>query len=556
MSPAELSLPKRWQRLARLPLAAKLLLMTTTVCFVCLAVATTALISHQSWQYRQTLLTRSNTLAEITAANAVAALAFDDAQSAEALLGNLRSDPEILSAMLYRIDEADGKLASQAFARFTRDTSVASQDAAPTELSSSARFTARSLVVVRQVAQGSDAIGVLVMQVDLSPLGKLLRSVLAIGAALVLVVIGLAYLLTNPLQRLITRQVGALVGTAASVVQSNDYSLRAPVLASDELGILAHSFNTMLAEVQRHDTVREDLEARLRTLNEGLEGRIGERTLELEQRNQELNSAIGRLQQAQTQLVESEKMAALGGLVAGVAHEINTPIGIAITAASGLEGEVRQTLRRIAQQSLSKSQLQAFLDYSEEGSGLVLRSLLRAAELIRSFKQVAVDQSSEQRRTVNLRDYLQQVLTSLQPVLRKAKHSVEITGDADLNLDTYPGAVYQICVNLVMNSLTHAFEAGVAGLISISCRADGDFVLIHYRDNGCGMSSATARRVFEPFFTTRRGQGGSGLGMHIAWNLATRVLAGNLHCESTPGQGVHFVLRFPRELAEEIKAVA
>jgi ligand-binding sensor domain-containing protein/signal transduction histidine kinase len=286
-------------------------------------------------------------------------------------------------------------------------------------------------------------------------------------------------------------------------------------------------------------------ELALETLNHELEDRVTERTAALRHANENLRQTIDELRRTQHQLVESEKMAALGGLVAGIAHEINTPLGIGVTAASHLEAQARRIGKLLDDASLHGADIRDFHHVALESSRLILANLQRADKLVKSFKQVAVDQSSEQRRRINLRAYLDEVLTSLLPALKKTTHRVHIECPDDLVLDTYPGAIYQIIVNLVMNSLTHAFDIGTEGHIGITASRTGDFVLIDHHDDGRGMDDATRRRLFEPFFTTRRGQGGSGLGMHIAWNLATQVLRGTIVCDSAPGRGTRFLLRFP-----------
>jgi C4-dicarboxylate-specific signal transduction histidine kinase len=292
-------------------------------------------------------------------------------------------------------------------------------------------------------------------------------------------------------------------------------------------------------------TEAKEHEIEVELLNRELESRVRQRTEALDSSNRELQVALSGLQQAQDQLVHSEKMAALGGLVAGVAHEINTPLGIGVTAASHLESETKRLGLAMDAGSLTRDELERFRQTALESAQLILRNLMRADKLVRSFKQVAVDQSNEDRRQFDLAAYLQEVVISLNPALKKTPHRIELDAEAPLLLDSYPGAVYQIVANLVMNSLLHAFVEGQAGLIAISARSYGEQVVLDYRDDGRGMAEEVRKRIFEPFFTTRRGEGGSGLGMHIVWNLATQLLGGTIQCESAPGAGVLFRLRFP-----------
>lgn len=283
----------------------------------------------------------------------------------------------------------------------------------------------------------------------------------------------------------------------------------------------------------------------LKRLNDQLEARVQERTAALSTSNRELQESLEEIRFMQRQLVESEKMAALGNLVAGIAHEINTPIGIGVTAASHLEDETRRVMQQMSEGKLSKSGLEAFQIDAISSAQLILSNLRRAGQLVRSFKQVAVDQSSEEAREFMLKPYLDEVLLSLGPALKKTQHRVTVRCPDDLKLFTYPGALSQIVVNLVMNSLIHAFEGIEHGEIRIECDRYGEEWLLLYRDNGVGMSNEIRQRIFDPFFTTKRGHGGSGLGLHVVYNLVTQLLRGSVDCISAPGQGVEFQIAMP-----------
>jgi len=270
-----------------------------------------------------------------------------------------------------------------------------------------------------------------------------------------------------------------------------------------------------------------------------LDQRVAERT-------RELSAALKELKETQHTLVEREKMASLGGLVAGIAHEVNTPIGIAVTAASHLDEAARRLVDDFAAGKLGRQRFEQFVQSLGEGCRLILGSLERARQLIASFKQVAVDQSSEQRRDIDLATTLDEILFSLQPSYRRGPYEVSCDCPQGIHMDTFPGALFQIISNFINNSLLHAFPDGRGGRMTVSARAEGDFVTLQYRDDGIGMAEAIAARAFEPFFTTKRGSGGSGLGLHLVYNLVTQLLGGTIQLQRPVEGGVEFVLRLPR----------
>lgn len=300
-----------------------------------------------------------------------------------------------------------------------------------------------------------------------------------------------------------------------------------------------------MAGITEDITDLREYERTLERVNQQLEERVGERTADLMMLNRELVKTIDELKLAQHQLVESEKLAALGGLVAGIAHEVNTPLGVGVTAASHLEQQARLFTARLQAGEPSAEEIESFRSAVLDCSAMVLRNLQRADKMIRSFKQVAVDQASEQPRRIDLRSYIDEILLSLQPTLKRRRHRLVVEVPERMVVTLQPGALYQILVNLIMNSLTHAFPDRDDGHIRIAARREGGMLVLDYADDGCGMSEDVRRHMFEPFFTTRRGQGGSGLGMHIVYTLAVKALGGSIECDTAPGQGARFTLRIP-----------
>ena len=267
--------------------------------------------------------------------------------------------------------------------------------------------------------------------------------------------------------------------------------------------------------------------------------------------------ALRELKETQASLIQAEKMASLGQLVAGVAHEVNTPIGITITGASQLVVLIDELARQHAEGTIKRSDFVRFLADGREMARLILANGARAADLVQSFKMVAVDQSSDERRQFELKGYIEELLRSLRPAYKELKGlDIAVDSPEGLELDGYPGALSQILTNLIINALMHAFPPNRPGRITITVRAPAaDLVELEVADDGVGIPAATQPKIFDPFFTTRRGRGGSGLGLHIVYNLVTGTLRGTIAVASAPDGGARFTLRFPR-VAPRVPAAA
>ena len=309
----------------------------------------------------------------------------------------------------------------------------------------------------------------------------------------------------------------------AIVIQSYDVEHRYSVEDEALFGIIANHVSVALQGLQSVDR---------------LERAVHERTEMLARQNTALR-------EAQSELVRQEKLASLGRLVAGVAHEINTPLGICVTATSHLVEELKLTREELAAGEMTAESLDSFLDIVDQSLRIMTTNTQRAAALVRSFKQVAVDQSSDAIRSFNLRAYFNEVLLSLQPKLKGRPVKVEVDCPPDIVLDSFPGAVSQILTNMVMNSLVHGFEHDQPGTIRVHASCADGVMQVEYADDGAGMDADTLGKLFDPFFTTRRGTGGSGLGAHILYNLVTGPLGGTIRVESAPGEGLKYFLKFP-----------
>ncbi|MGK7910600.1 MAG: sensor histidine kinase [Synechococcus sp.] len=269
----------------------------------------------------------------------------------------------------------------------------------------------------------------------------------------------------------------------------------------------------------------------------------------VEERTEKLRQTLHELELTQAELVRTEKLASLGELVAGVAHEINTPVGNAILAASVLEQETHGFKQSFESGAIKKSHLTHYLDVASNSSQLVFNNLQRAADIIQNFKQVAIDRTNLESRVFKVVDYLESIAVSLEPQWKKAKHHLIVEGDRDIVMEGCPGVLSQVVTNLVMNSIVHAYDPGQRGHLMLQVARECDRIHLSYSDDGRGMTPDLQERIFDPFFTTARDRGGSGLGLNIVHNIVTQSLQGNLRCKSVLGQGTTFVLDLPQHPA-------
>jgi len=388
-------------------------------------------------------------------------------------------------------------------------------------------------------------IGYLYMQVSLEGIHlKTLKTSLFLVLALALILL-CALALVVRLIKTVTKPVLQLVSNIQLISQRKDFSLRCDTMPYKELNILTQNINIMLSRAERYITKQAEAEKQFIQLNKSLEDKVHQRTNALKESNQELLSTLETLHQYQGQIVESEKMASLGDMVAGVAHEVNTPIGLGVTASSLLHDRLTDIKHAFENKTLKSSQLKKFLSDGDENLEIIMRNLTRAADLITSFKQVAVDQTSSEQRRFNFKELLREVIMTLAPQLKNTHYKIELECPNDLIIASKPGAINQILVNLIINSLIHGFDGREHGTIKIIITKIKNQINVLYQDDGIGINESIKNKIFDPFFTTKRGSGGSGLGMHLVYNLITQALNGTISFESAPNLGVTFDINFP-----------
>lgn len=339
----------------------------------------------------------------------------------------------------------------------------------------------------------------------------------------------LGFALFGAINRLVTRPLARL-SHAFKVLATTGQTEELTIRDVDEFGEVIDAFN----QIERR--LVSDINRRV------------EAERSLSETNQELKQSIESLRLAQESLVEAEKFASLGSLVAGVAHEINTPVGITVTSASLLVEEAKRMTALINDGKIRKSELEQFMATVSEAAQLALTNSQRAAHLIQSFKQVAADETSEVMRPFDLAEYLDEVLTSLRPKYKRTRIQVGFDCAPGIAMHTYPGLLTQVLSNIVINALIHGFGKGDSGEVRVQVTDEKAFVRIECRNNGKPIPPEHLARIFEPFFTTRRGKGGTGLGLNIAYNIVTQRLGGTIGVRSSPEDGTRFTIRIPKSL--------
>lgn len=348
----------------------------------------------------------------------------------------------------------------------------------------------------------------------------LLTTIIVIFISLLIILI-VRYVL-SPIEKLIV---------ASEKITEGDLTSEIKINGSYELSQLSKSFSIM------KDKIKQNIY--------DLEYKVKERTTELTQSNDELEQIIENLKQTQKKLIESEKMASLGGLVAGVAHEINTPIGVSLTGITYFLQMNKEIKEKYHNDKMTEEEFEVFLKTSHDIAEQINKNIERTAHLVRSFKQVAVDQTNENKREFELTYYLNEVVFSIDNVVRKTNIKIEIKSLESININSYPGAYAQIFTNLIINSIRHGFDEKEKGKITINLLLEKNNLKIIYKDNGKGINQKDLALIFDPFFTTNREKGGTGLGLNIIYNIICTQLKGSIDCSSEIGHGVTFLIKIP-----------
>jgi C4-dicarboxylate-specific signal transduction histidine kinase len=387
-------------------------------------------------------------------------------------------------------------------------------------------------------------------------------AIISVSLALLLMLVSTS--VTMVLSTLLSKKLNYSINYLRKMLIQDDSSSSLKHDYTDEiktLSCVSEEVKNTVDKLESEIDNRKIAEYAVTELNHNLEQNVESRTKELQKSNDELKNTLQELQSTQKKLIENDKMASLGKLVAGIAHELNTPIGNALTSISFIEHKISSLVNDLQSNQLKKSLLKSDLDEMKEASSISLLSIERAAEQIKSFKLVAVDTTVDDIREINLRTYIEDIVRSLSPQIKKAGHEVNFLGCEDAVVKSYPGAYVQIFTNLIQNSFIHGFENKNNGSINIEVIDEPEQVKIFYSDNGKGVTEEVRQSIFEPFFTTNRKGGGSGLGAHIIYNLVNQKLKGQITVlEDTPDSGLSYYIQIPKpkyynsvEVIEDVK---
>ncbi|MEI7607589.1 MAG: ATP-binding protein [Rhodospirillaceae bacterium] len=505
-------------RLLARSLMARAVVLICTLLALTIVLAVSVAVGVTTRDARHALEERAHLTVQVLAGGAAAALGNDDEAAAHALLGTLSLDPDYVGSVIL---DAGGKPFVQHAIAGPRPPGLLTARAPLTEIigSNGNRIGTLELTLTAiRAEQGSASRG---------------WAIAAAGCGLlVLVCAALVWIVHG-----VTRPLLAMTGVMSELAAGRTDVTVPRVPFDDEVGRMAAA----LATLKTHAAERLEFIARQARHVEETERAVAERT-------RELSEALDTLRRAQDELLRSEKMAALGGMVAAIAHEINSPLGNSLTIATTLERKIAEFEAMVAGPDIRRSALRGFAEKFTAGGQLLIANLSRAADLIGSFKRVAVDQTSERRRPFDLATTVGEIVTMLRPAYKKTGHRLLVEIPPGIAIDGYPGALSQVVTNLVANALVHAFDGRDDGVVRVTARleAAGEGVELAVADDGAGIAAEVLPRIFDPFFSTRLGSGGSGLGLHIVYVTVARVLGGGIAVASEPGAGTVFTVRLPR----------
>ncbi|KAF7775408.1 hypothetical protein PCIT_a1590 [Pseudoalteromonas citrea] len=495
-------------------------------------------------EQKQLIINKLDMIAEIIAFNAQITLIFEDRKTEEKRLKSFNKVGLVKNIHIYDIDDVTNKPVFFTSYNASKTPPVPLKVNSVDELKVP-KITADYIELVKPVVYEGKIEGYVYIRGGLERLNKYINTKIIVDIMLTLFVLVLVLLVARGIQKRIATPIEALSLLLQDVSKNHNYNARADRSNIEEINILATNLNLMLARTQnqleRHKADKQEI----KQLNQSLEEKVNQRTIALREANQELLNTLERMHQYQNQIVENEKMASLGQMVAGVAHEVNTPIGLGVTGSTLLRDKLSDIKTAFEQKSLTSKQLERFIGDGIENLDLIYRNLNRAADLISSFKRVAVSQDLELSSDVNITNLLENIITAMKADIAVKQPEIDVQCAEGLTVSSKAGPLQQVFEQLISNSLLHAFKGVENNNIDINISRSSNQLSILYTDNGSGVPTSIRKRIFDPFVTTKRGEGGSGLGMHLVYNLVTQALNGNIALDEDYDNGTRFIITLP-----------
>ncbi|MCF2908883.1 ATP-binding protein [Pseudoalteromonas sp. DL2-H2.2] len=493
---------------------------------------------------KQLIINKLEMIAEIIAFNAQVTLIFDDRKTEEKRLKSFDKVDLVKNIHIYAIDDVTNRPVFFTSYNASKTPPVPLKVNQIEELRTP-KISEDYIELILPVEYEGNIEGYVYLRGGLEHLAEYINRKILVDIALTLFVLVLVMFVARGIQKRIASPIETLSVLLQDVSKNHNYATRAEKSDIEEINILANNLNIMLTRTQnqleRHQADKQEI----KQLNQSLEEKVNQRTIALREANQELLNTLERMHQYQNQIVENEKMASLGQMVAGVAHEVNTPIGLGVTGSTLLRDKLSDIEVAFQQKTLTSKQLERFIKEGIENLDLIYRNLNRAADLISSFKKVAVSQDIEINSDVNITKLLNAVMGAMRTELEMKSPQIDIDCPQELTIRSKSGLLQQVFEQLFSNSLLHGFVSNENNEIAIKVNREESQLTIVYSDNGVGVPNAIKKRIFDPFVTTRRGEGGSGLGMHLVYNLVTQALGGSITLQEDYKSGTQFVISLP-----------
>ncbi|MBQ4811900.1 HAMP domain-containing histidine kinase [Pseudoalteromonas luteoviolacea] len=495
-------------------------------------------------EQKKLIVNKLEMIAEIIAFNAQITLIFDDRKTEEKRLKSFSKVDLVKNIHIYAIDDVTNKPV------FFTSYNASKTPPVPLKVNEIEslkvpKISADYIELIIPVEYEGKVEGYVYVRGGLERLSQYINQKILVDIALTLFVLLLVLLVARAIQKRIANPIDSLSLLLQDVSKNHNYSARATKSDIEEVNMLANNLNIMLARTQNQLARHQADKLEIKQLNQNLEEKVNQRTIALREANQELLNTLERMHQYQNQIVENEKMASLGQMVAGVAHEVNTPIGLGVTGSTLLRDKLADINAAFEQKTLTSKQLERFIHDGIENLDLIYRNLNRAAELISSFKKVAVSQDVEVSSEVNINKLFSAIVSSMRAEMDLKNVTWQLTCSEQLTIRTKAGLLQQVFEQLLSNSLIHGFMDLKDNQISVNVELRNQSLEVVYMDNGVGVSTAIKKRIFDPFVTTKRGEGGSGLGMHLVYNLITQALGGSITLSEENKTGTKFIIVLP-----------